>query len=348
MFVVFNNILVPLDGSALATCVLPHVVSLTQALGSNLMLMHVLDDYDTPGRIDDPVDWPCKKAEIQSYLNRLSTDGATKLGKAPSLKLIEGPAERGIIEYAQHQDVDLVALSSHGQGGLSGWNTSSVAQKVIDRVRKSILLIRAYEPVSEDYTAGHWRAFRYRRILVPLDGSQRAEQVLPMATALAHAHEAELLLVHIIAKPESIGRVPVGAGDTRLLDQMIERKRAQAIQHFTSLQSRLPVVWQLRIDARANVAATLHNIVEKEKADLVILSAHGHSGRHEWSYGSIASSFLTYGTTPLLILQDLQPHEILSSKVERAAGDIQSPPNVIPKHDPDLWDYLREPTQVQH
>lgn len=344
----FKNILVPLDGSTLAAGVLPHVVSLTQALGSNLTLMHVLEGYDAPGNIDDPVDWQLQKAEAHTYLNRLGMDGTDELGKAPSLKIVVGPVARGIIEYAQHQDFDLVALSSHGQGGLSGWNTSSVVQKVIDRVRKSVLLIRAYEPVPEDYTVNHWRAFRYRRILVPLDGSQRSEQVLPMVTALAHAYEAELLLVHIITKPEPIGRLPLGAGDARLLDQIIERKRAQAIQHFTFLQSRLPVVWQLRIEARANVVATLHNIVEKEAADLVVLSAHGHSCRSEWPYGSIASSFLTYGTTPLLIMQDLQPHEILSSKVERAADDMQSPPNATPKYDPDLWDYLQGSAQIQH
>ena len=160
--------------------------------------MHVLDGYVTPENIGDPVDWQLQKVEAQTYLNQLGLDGADGLGKAPSLKIVEGPVARGIIEYAQHQDFDLVALSSHGQGGISGWNTSSVVQKVIDRVRKSVLLIRAYEPIPKDYAANHWQAFRYRRILVPLDGSQRSEQVLLMVTALAHAYEAELLLVHII------------------------------------------------------------------------------------------------------------------------------------------------------
>jgi nucleotide-binding universal stress UspA family protein len=341
----FNNILVPLDGSALATGVLPHVTALTQAFGANLTLLRVLEGYDSPGNIGDPVDWQLHKAEAQTYLNGLGLSGTAKLGHAPSLKIIEGPAAPGIIDYAQSQAFDLVALSSHGHGGLNGWNVSSVVQKVIDRVRKSVLLIRSYGPSLEDYATEPWHAFRYRRILVPLDGSQRAETILPMVTALAHHYDAELLLVHIIAKPDMVGRMPMGVGDSRLLDQMVERKRVQAVQHFATLQSRLPVTWQLRIDARANVAATLHDIVEKEAADLVVLSAHGHSCRQEWSYGSIASSFLTYGATPLLIMQDLLPHEILPSQAERMAMDDQPPREVAHMREPSRWDTFKAQDQ---
>jgi hypothetical protein len=44
-----------------------------------------------------------------------------------------------------------------------------------------------------------------------------------------------------------------------------------------------------------------------EQVDLVILSAHGYAGRDYWPYGSVATNFLVYGTTPLLLIQDLSP-----------------------------------------
>lgn len=342
----FNNILVPLDGSTLATGVLPHVVAFTQALGSNLTFLRVLEGYDTPSNISDPVDWQLHKAAAQIYLNELGRDAIQHLGQAPTLKMLEGPAAKGIVEYAQNQPFDLVALSSHGHGGINGWNMSSIVQKVIDRVRKSVLLIRSYEPAPEDFATNPWQGFRYRRILVPLDGSQRAEIVIPLVTALAQYYEAELLLVHIIATPEVIGRMPIGIGDSSLLAQMVERKRAQAAQHFASLQPRLPVTWKLHIDARTNVAATLHDLAEKEAADLVVLSAHGHSCRQEWSYGSIASSFLTYGTTPLLIMQDLLPHEILLSKAERVADDV--PPLRKSAHKVETNDWAGTPEPIAY
>ena len=317
----FDKVLVPLDDSALATCVLPHVAAMAQALGSRLTLLRVLEGYDEPGGAVNAVDWQLHKAEAQSYLNALGVGSDNEMDQSPSLQLLEGPAAQGIIEYAQKHDFDLVALSSHGHGGLNGWNVSSVVQKVIDRVRKSILLVRAYEPSS--INAENWEAFRYRRIIVPLDGSQRAEFVLPMVTALAQYHKAELLLVHVIAKPEMIWRMPLTAKDNVLLEQMMERNRAQATQHFATLQTRLPVAWQLRMETSINVAATLHSMVEETEADLVVLSAHGHSGLQKWSYGSITASFLTHGTTPLLIMQDFPSQKIALSQAERVAQGPQ-------------------------
>lgn len=317
----FNKILVPLDGSDLATCVLPHVVAMTQALGSNLTLLRVLEGYDAPGGAVNPIDWQLHKLEAQAYLNALGVYLEQQMAQPPTLQILEGAAAKGIIEYAQTNAFDLVAISSHGHGGLNGWNVSSVVQKVIDRARKSILLVRAYQPFAA-YTEHHEDRFRYRRILVPLDGSQRAESVLPMVTALAHYHEAELLLVHVVAKPEMIWRMPLAAEDSSLLEQMMERNRAQAIQYFALLQAQLPVAWQVCVERSSNVAATLHSLVEQTAADLVVLSAHGHACQEQWAYGNVAASFLTYGTTPLLIMQDLMPHEILSSKAERMDVDI--------------------------
>lgn len=323
----FNKILVPLDGSELATCVLPHVVAMTQALGSNLTLLRVLEGYDAPGGAVNPIDWQLHKMEAQAYLNALGVRLEQQMAQPPNLQILEGPAAKGIIEYAQTNAFDLVALSSHGHGGLNGWNVSSVVQKVIDRARKSILLVRAYQS-SPAYAEPPGAPFHYHRILVPLDGSQRAESVLPMATALAHYHKAELLLVHVVVKPEMLWRIQLAAEDSRLLEQMMERNRAQALQYFALLESQLPVAWQVRVESSSNVATTLHGLVEETAANLVVLSAHGHAGQGQWAYGNVAASFLTYGTTPLLIMQDLLPHEILPSKAERMAVDL--PPVVYP------------------
>jgi nucleotide-binding universal stress UspA family protein len=56
-----------------------------------------------------------------------------------------------------------------------------------------------------------------------------------------------------------------------------------------------------------NVASTLQNLSEQEQIDLLILSAHGYSGEAKWPYGGVTNRFITDGTVPLLIVQDL-PH----------------------------------------
>lgn len=323
----FKKILVPMDGSALATCVLPHVVAIAQAMDSNITLLHVLESRDAPDSAVNPVDWQLCKMEAQAYLNALGAQVGQCLARLPSLQIAEGPAAERIIEYAQKHDFDLLMLSSHGQGGLSGWNMSSVVHKVIYRAHKSILLVRAYQPCSES-TAGDWCAFHYRRILVLLDGSQRAEYVLSVATALAQHDEAQLLLAHVVAKPAMLKRMPLTAEDSALLDQLTERNQALATQYLEDLQAHLSPTPQLYIQVHDNVATTLHRLVEQQAADLVILCAHGDSGQQQWPFGNVATSFITYGTTPLLVMQDLSQHEISRSKAEIMFGDIQRRPHV--------------------
>lgn len=316
-----NKILAPLDGSALAAAVLPHVVAIAQAMGSNITLLRVLESPATQAGLVNPVDWQLHKIEAQSSLDALGVRVSHSHAQPPSLAMREGRVAESIIEYAQKDEFDLVVLSSHGQGGLSGSNVSDVAQTVIYHARKSILLVRAYQAGPEP-GAGDWRNFRYRRILVALDGSPRAEAVLPVASVLAHHHGAELLLAHVVAKPEMMQRLPLTPADTRLLDQIVERNQRQATQYFAELQARLLPIPQLHIEVNQHVTATLHSIVEQVAADLVILCAHGASGQPQWPYGNVATSFITYGTTPLLIWQDLVPQDMPHSQAERMSEDV--------------------------
>jgi nucleotide-binding universal stress UspA family protein len=102
-----------------------------------------------------------------------------------------------------------------------------------------------------------------------------------------------------------------------LADGIVQRNRAEAIQYLDQLCSRLSGKAQARILISEHVAASLHELVEEEKIDLVLLTAHGYSGLTRWPYGSVVSSFITYGTTPLLIVQDL-PHD----KIEPTWAEI--------------------------
>ena len=52
--------------------------------------------------------------------------------------------------------------------------------------------------------------------------------------------------------------------------------------------------------------STLHELASQENVDLVLAGAHGYSRQSRWPFGSVVSSFITYGTTPLLIVQDVQ------------------------------------------
>lgn len=304
-----EKILLPLDGSTLAECALPHGLALAEAAGGHLILAHVLEQVNRPGqrRPVDPVEWHLRKAESQSYIegvvNRLTQEG----GRAQAV-VLEGTAADRIISYAQEQQVDLIVLSSHGQSGLSHWNVSSVVQKILLRAYSSILLVRAQRPNPAELVGLH-----YRRILVPLDGSQRAECVFPTLNLLLQQHQATAVLVHVVAQPEMPRRAPLSPEDRQLAERLVTRNHEEATKYLAQVASYLAgpnsgmagAGIETRVLVGESVIASLHDLAEKEAADLMLLSAHGYTCSRQHPYGSVGTSFIAYGNTPLLIVQDL-------------------------------------------
>jgi nucleotide-binding universal stress UspA family protein len=317
----FNHILVPLDGSLLAECTLPHIVAFALASSARVTLLHVLDRELAYGsmQVADPLDWAIRKAEAEVYLQGVY-DRLRKTGLQISTAVIEGRAVDGIINYAHDQKVDLIALSSHGLSGLSGWNISSVVQKVLYRAHISLLIIPAYRQIQTDLTG-----FHYQKVFVGLDGSQRAEWVLPEALNFIAFHQASLLLAHVLPRPEMPSHPALNEEVIDLLNQINERSRLYAEVYLEELCSRLPAdLYNIKtyLLVSENQIDALRELAEKESADLVILSAHGGSGGYKRLYGSVTLSFIMYCTTPMLILQDLNPAVIVPSQVELATVEL--------------------------
>ncbi len=316
----FNHILVPLDGSDLAECVLPHAMVIVKALGARMTIIQALERSDSAGIIHNvnPIDWHIKKAEAQTYLDGV-TARISEFIPAVENVLMEGPAAEGVIDYAHHNDVDLIVLSSHGKSGLSGWNVSSVVQKIALRSYVSTFIIRAYKPLETDKGT-----VVYRKILVALDCSQRAESALPIAIRLAAHNNAKLFLSHIVSRPEMPRHLPCSQEDLELAEKLIERNYKEAQQYFSQLESQLSseeISLKTFLLVGNNVAATLDDLVESEDVNLVVLSAHGCNGGDKWPYGSVAVNFITYGTTPLLIIQDIPFNRALQTRAESAAKE---------------------------
>lgn len=291
-----NTVLVPLDGSGLAECVLPHAVAIAKAFDAQVILLNILEQPSESLRMPkaDPLDWYLKKTEADTYLSVVQTR-LEKCDVSVKKILLEGRATEQIVELAHTSNADLLILSSHG---------GSVAQQILQRIRTSTLIIRTNQP-----NTAQIGDLRYQRLLVPLDGSRRAGATLPLATALAQAHQAELLLVHVVNKPEMARHMPLTHEDEELMNRFVELNQAEGAKYLEHLQAHLPTNAQTRLLVSDTVAAALQRFSEQEQIDLLILSAHGYSGEAKWPYGGVTNRFITDGTMPLLIVQDL-PHEL--------------------------------------
>jgi nucleotide-binding universal stress UspA family protein len=313
----FEHILVPLDGSRLAECVLPHAVALAQAFEARVTLLQAVERSRATGlsRAIDPLSWRMRKAEADAYLHEVVAR-LQEVDLKTERVLLEGQAAERILTFAHDHDVSLILLSSHGRSGLSEWNISGVVQKVIRRAYMPVMIVRAYQPAASDLTG-----LRYQRLLVPLDGSQRAEIVLPLATTLAHFYKCQLLLAHVVRRPEVPRRAPLTQEEIELMERLTELNQLEATRYLEDLQSRLSFDVQTHLLVSGDTTATLHRLVAQENVDLVVLSAHGYTSGAQRPYGSVALNLITYGATPLLIVQDFSQEEVKRTQAEMAARE---------------------------
>jgi nucleotide-binding universal stress UspA family protein len=333
-----DNILVLLDGSTLAQTVLPHVRTFARAFQADTTLLRVLElkEQDSHTQVD-PVNWHLRKVEANSYLNGLLYDWPPS-ETPPKVVLDEGTAVDRIIAHVKTNEPDLVALSTHGQHGLSTSSISSVAQKIIYLIPTSFLLVRAHQAHKTREKASSL----YQRIMLPLDGSRRAECVLPFATKLAATYEAELVLVHVIPQTEMIQRRPLSPEEAHMSKQLQERNEKEASNYLSQIATHAhkDVPIDTRLLKGTNVSDALIHFTKAEQIDLVIMCAHGQSGGNKRLHGSIVTNLINYGSTTLFVVQDLPSDQIKLSETDSkdtiATGDLNrknayaQPPNWNP------------------
>jgi nucleotide-binding universal stress UspA family protein len=304
----FDPVLVPLDGSLLAECVLPHVVAIARAFDAKVILLRVLDKNQASekAQLFDLLNWQINKTGAKLYLEKISAS-LQKSGLRIETAVLEGLVSESITEYALSRGIKLIILSSHGRSGLSQWGISSVTQKIIFSAPTSVFIIRAHQPAHSESIEQ-----RYTRILVPLDGSRRAENVLPMVTLLARFHQSRIHIVHVVKTPEMPRQMPLTQEDMELSDRIVARNREEAIHYLDQVRLHSPldgIDVETCLLTSDNAAATIHELAEKENVDIVALSAHGYSGNNQWPYGGMVNNFILYSKVPLLIVQDLPAKE---------------------------------------
>ncbi|MDP3938546.1 MAG: universal stress protein [Deltaproteobacteria bacterium] len=296
----FKQIVACLDGSELGERAMPHALALAKALKAPITLLRVLEGRGMGEAPPDPLEWEIRRKEAREYLEQIAEDRA---GKKSSIKanveVIEGQAAEQICLWAEHHGVDLTVLCSHGLSGCTDWSLASTARKLAERAPGSLLLVpAATAPV--DHIA------RYRRLLVPLDGSPLAESVLSLATRLAAAHGAELILAHAIAVPELTGTGPHDARDLELRDRLTQRNERVASAYLDRLRARVArngIIPSVLVLPAGDVRTRLARLIADEGIDLVILSAHGQSSRSDVPCGNVTTYLMAHSLTPLLIVR---------------------------------------------
>jgi len=141
----YQKILVPLDGSKLAECALPHAESLAQMYRSTLVLLSVISPAALVGRA--PADMQvfqesmeARRDEAEAYLKGLKGE-FTEKNITTEIHVGIEPVVGEIIDTADKHDVDLVLITSHGRSGLERVFFGSVASGVLNRIERPLMVI---------------------------------------------------------------------------------------------------------------------------------------------------------------------------------------------------------------
>jgi nucleotide-binding universal stress UspA family protein len=315
---VFSRILVPLDGSKLAERALDHARCIAKTFSAQVVLLTVQDpSMDRNSSLSvDPLRWQIQKTESELYLQ--SVTAHLKQDHVDVVyHILEGNAAENIVNFAVNENIDLVIISTHGWSGLSRWETSSVVKKVIEKIYLPVLIVRSFQSPEEVGTH-----VPYQRILIPMDGSRRAECSLPTAIALAQDLNASLYTAHVIQKPVLPFTVEQTGEITQSLSNYMQVHHKALDQYMENLRQRVPVPTEVQITEGNNIPRALHEIVHAQNIDLIVMCAHGSTGVIDWPYGSVAYNLLKYGLVTTLVIQDIARAQIRPSPAELAAENI--------------------------
>lgn len=293
----FRKVVVPLDGSQLAEQVFHNLPSYVSSIDAVVVLVRVIEpeQYAYGLGMNGEVDFlPRYQSSVNAYLEK-ARERLGKQGYQATTHVALGDPATEILRVATETGADLIAMSTHGRSGISHWALGSVAERVLHHSTQPVLLVRQGTQVKE---------VGVNRILVPLDGSERAEQALPAAVAIAKNTGAEISLLQMLQT--------LDPGNARILFESDEEADALYQKWMSTAEEYLEQAAELLhndgmdVDYSAQLGDAASGIVDavnEAAIDLVVMSTHGHTGLRLWYYGSVAGKVLRSVSCPLLLVR---------------------------------------------
>jgi nucleotide-binding universal stress UspA family protein len=299
-----GRILLCLDGSPMSEQGLQPAVDVARALDVPLRLFHVLAHRGLLDRTEpaDPMTSELRRLEAHGYLHDLC-DEVVPGEIRTEVCVAHGHVVDNIIREAHREGPALVVLTRHGERGQLDHPLSSTAHEVIYRLNGPFLLVPTI--IGRPYTD---LDTIWKTVMVPLDGSVRAECALPAAESIARGHGAELLLFHAVPMPELSGPRPFSKQDLELANRLRERNHQAAHAYLERIRARLAsrgVSVRTLVLESGPVKDCVAELLQAEDIGLVVACAHGATGSQSWKFGSLAAHLIENSDCALMLIQDL-------------------------------------------
>ncbi len=292
-----HTILVPLDGSAFAERALEPAADIARRTGARLELATAfctqMPAWRTSGA---PVHDPRLDAErisaLKHYLEQTSSRVTHDLDVSASGVLLYGPAAEVLAREIAERPPQLVVMTTHGRGGMSRFWLGSVAEELMRLAQAPILALKLGEGPG-------LKSFAPKEILVPLDGSERAERVIEDAAWLSARDDVRFTLLRIVAPPVSTPYPTVFPAGAAVDEAEVVAAAEDTLQLVTNrLTARgFHVSGRVAVDteiARAILAAA-------EGMDLIAIATHGFDALRRLLVGTVADKVVRASSVPVLL-----------------------------------------------
>ena len=306
----YTRILTPLDGSDVSEQVLPFARAIALQLSLPMtLLMAIEPGHPTIGQSLNPelhsheTD-AHRAAHAEDYLSSVAA-GMRGAGINSSTVVPRGEPAQSIVDDAAHDPATLIAMSSHGRSGFARWWMGSVADKVLHMADNPLLMVRsrAEQPVDGEITP--------ERLIVPIDGSDEAEEILPHVANMASGMNIPVELVQVtISEAEYYQAMSMGL---RVLPPSLpyfrtfaDRLEGEANEYISKVRQRLQQQGVARVEAQLLQGGPADRIVDLAASyphSLVAMTTHGRSGVGRMVLGSVAERVVRQSGGPVLLVR---------------------------------------------
>ncbi len=300
-----------------ASRLMSHGMALANAFGGDVVLLHALDSQSNGAHPVDPVEWDIHRRDIESLLGTCAKDHENP-NRSISTHILEGNCLEQISAFMLAQPKETIVVLGEGQS--LPQETGKFAQAVLALSQASILRVPT--------VGARRKGGGYARILVPIDGSARAESVLPRAVRLASAENSELMLCYVTPPP---GVAEIGVSDDEaiaLRKQVTERNKRIGKSYLDGITGRLAgtgVVISTRTVVGEDARRSLLQVAKDQNADLIIIASHGQSGHSDVPAGDVASFVLKHSGIPVLMLRQSMKHAEEHAFSSTASKGVRQP-----------------------
>jgi nucleotide-binding universal stress UspA family protein len=279
-----KRILVPLDGSRLAEAILPMARALARDYDADLLLVRALRPL---GSAEAEVE---AQEDAEGYLRAVAGRLHAR-GLSVTWKVWYDEPARAIADAARYNDVGLIVMSTHGRGGVNRLLFGSVAETLVRQAPVPVLLVRGELS---------WQPGDLGRILVPLDGSELSEAVLPVVERLAEPFDFAIELLRAIEPIPPYAAAELTSSITEDIGRL-EREDAEA--YLAKVAAPLEAKG-CRVKAMVALAPAVDAILsaaQEGRVGLIAMTTHGRSGIGRLLLGSVAERVLRTARAPVLL-----------------------------------------------